>query len=132
MSINPPYLLIVEHGQFCQVTINKFFPIPHDRYNLSISIRLSETMLNALDARAVLYEKDRTQVIRDAISHYLDLPEESVEEKIEELTKKQDSLDSLITKLHSQLQNQSKRTDKIETRLEELRTIIGVALEGSK
>lgn len=89
-------------------------------------------MLNALDARAVLYEKDRTQVIRDAISHYLDLPEESVEEKIEELTKKQDSLDSLITKLHSQLQNQSKRTDKIETRLEELRTIIGVALEGSK
>jgi metal-responsive CopG/Arc/MetJ family transcriptional regulator len=97
-----------------------------------ISIRLSEVMLNAVDARAVLYEKDRTQVIRDAISHYLDLPEEGVEEKIEELTKKQDSLDSLITKLRSQLQNQSKRTDQIETRLEELRTIIGVALEGSK
>lgn len=97
-----------------------------------ISIRLSEEMLNALDARAVLYEKDRTQVIRDAISHYLDLPEERVEEKIEELRKKQDSLDSLITKLRSQLQNQSKRTDKIETRLEELRTIIGVALEGLK
>lgn len=97
-----------------------------------ISIRLSEGMLNALDARAVLYEKDRTQVIRDAISNYLDLPEERVEEKIEELTKKQDSLDSLITKIRSQLQNQSKRTDKIETRLEELRKIIGVALEGSK
>jgi predicted DNA-binding protein len=36
----------------------------------TISIRLSELMLEALDARAIAQEKDRTQVIREAIARY--------------------------------------------------------------
>ncbi len=42
-------------------------------------------MLEALDARAGIEDKDRTQVIRNAIEKYLDLPEESVEDKLEAL-----------------------------------------------
>lgn len=95
-----------------------------------ISIRLSEEMLNALDSYAVSNEKDRTQVIRNAISHYLNL-EESLEDKIEKLTKRQNTLDNLLTNFDSQLQHQSEKTNNIETRLEELRTIISVTFKAS-
>ncbi|MDJ0743708.1 MAG: ribbon-helix-helix protein, CopG family [Xenococcaceae cyanobacterium MO_167.B27] len=98
----------------------------------TISIRLSESMLEALDARAVLDEKDRTQVIRDAIAQHLDLPEESVEDKLQVLEKKQNSLNKIIDRLSSQLKSQSKRTDSIEIRVEELRKIMAVFMEKSR
>lgn len=98
----------------------------------TISIRLSELMLETLDARAILEEKDRTQVIREAIAQYLDLPEESVEDKLQVLEKKQNSLDQILDKLRNQLKNESKRTDSIEIRVEELRKIMAVFIGKSK
>ena len=98
----------------------------------TVSIRLSESMLEALDARAVLDEKDRTQVIRDAIAKYLDLPEESVEDKLEVLEKKQASVNKVIDKLSTQLKNQTKRTDSIEVRVDELGKIIAVFMDKRK
>lgn len=98
----------------------------------TISIRLSESMLEALDARAVLDEKDRTQVIRDAISKHLDLPEESVEDKLQILEKKQASVNKVIDKLSTQLKNQTKRTDSIEVRVDELGKIMAVIADKRK
>ncbi len=106
----------------------------------TISIRLSESMLEALDAHAILYEKDRTQVIREAISKHLDLPDETLDSQLEALSKKQSTLNKLIDKLENQLKNESKKTDSIkahfekktdsiEVRLEELGKIITVFLE---
>lgn len=89
-------------------------------------------MLEALDARAILDEKDRTQVIREAISKYLDLPEESVENKLVILEKEQDSLNKVIDKLHVQLKSQSKRTDSIEVRVDELGKIMAVFMKKPK
>jgi metal-responsive CopG/Arc/MetJ family transcriptional regulator len=98
----------------------------------TISIRLSELMLEALDARAFLEEKDRTQIIRDAITKHLDLPEESVENKLEVLEKEQNSLNKEIDKLQGQLKNQSKRTDSIEVRVDELGKIMAVFIDKPK
>ena len=55
---------------------------PKNNKSKTISIRLSESMLEALDNRVDSEDKDRTQIIRDAISAYLDLPPESVKEAI--------------------------------------------------
>ena len=98
----------------------------------TISIRLSQLMLEALDARAILDEKDRTQVIREAISKYLDLPEESVENKLEVLEKEQNSLNKVIDKLQGQLKSQSKRTESIEVRVDELGKIMAVFMKKPK
>ena len=98
----------------------------------TISIRLTELMLEALDARAFLEEKDRTQIIRDAITKHLDLPEESVENKLEVLEKEQNSLNKEIDKLHGQLKSQSKRTDSIEVRVDELGKIMAVFIDKPK
>ncbi|MEL6442346.1 MAG: ribbon-helix-helix domain-containing protein [Cyanobacteria bacterium J06621_8] len=98
----------------------------------TVSIRLSELMLEALDARAFLEGKDRTQVIRDAITEHLDLPEESVENKLQVLEKKQISLNKVIDKLSTQLKNETKRTDSIEVRVDELGKIIAVFMDTRK
>ncbi len=98
----------------------------------TVSIRLSELMLEALDARAILDEKDRTQVIREAIAQYLDLPEESVEDKLEILEKKQNSLNKSIDGLRDGLKKESKRTDSLEIRVEELGKMMAVFLERPK
>ena len=98
----------------------------------TISIRLSQQMLEALDARAILDEKDRTQVIREAINKYLDLPEESVGDKLQVLEKKQISLNKVINKLSTQLKDETKRTDSIEVRVDELGKIIAVFMNKSK
>lgn len=98
----------------------------------TISIRLTELMLEALDARAFLEEKDRTQVIREAIKKYLDLPEESVENKLEVLEKEQNSLNKVIDKLQNQLKSQSKKTESIEVRVDELGKIMAVFMDKPK
>lgn len=98
----------------------------------TVSIRLSESMLEALDARAVLDEKDRTQVIRDAIARHLDLPEESIEDRLQVIEKKQVSLNKVINKLSSQLENEAKRTDSIEVRVDELGKMMAVFADKRK
>lgn len=62
----------------------------------TISIRLEQAMLEALDARAVLDEKDRTQVIREAIAQYLELPFDPVEERLNVLEERVDELSRLV------------------------------------
>jgi predicted DNA-binding protein len=98
----------------------------------TISIRLSQPMLEALDARAILDEKDRTQVIREAINKYLDLSEESVEDKLQVLEQEQVSLNRVIDKLLHRLSSESKRTDSIEIRVDELGKIIAVFMKKPK
>lgn len=98
----------------------------------TISIRLSQLMVEALDARAILDEKDRTQIIREAISKYLNLPEDSVEERLESLEEKHNSLHELVSKLHKQLQSEAKKTNSLEMRMEELSRVMATFLERLK
>ena len=62
----------------------------------AISVRLSQPMLDALDARAVLDEKDRTQVIREAIAQHLGLSLDPVEERLNVLEERVDELSRLV------------------------------------
>lgn len=62
----------------------------------AISIRLSQAMLESLDARAVLDEKDRTQVIREAIAQHLGLSLDPVEERLAALEERVDELSRLV------------------------------------
>lgn len=94
----------------------------------TISIRLSQMMLEALDARAVLDEKDRTQVIREAIAQYLELPEESVEDRFKVLEREQELIGRQVAKLHNRVNEEIKRTDSLEMRLAELNRILAVFL----
>ncbi|OCQ99346.1 hypothetical protein BCD64_12425 [Nostoc sp. MBR 210] len=83
----------------------------------TISIRLSQAMLEALDARAVLDGKDRTQVIREAIAHYLELPEDLVEDRV-------NLLEQGIEQLREQVQLTEERTDLLEMQLNELNQVV--------
>lgn len=98
----------------------------------TVSIRLSELMLEALDARAFLENKDRTQVIREAIKKYLDLPEETIEDKLGTLEKKHSFLDRRVKKLDKEVKSGVKRTDSLEVRMEELGRMIATFLEKAK
>lgn len=109
----------------------------------TVSIRLSELMLEALDAYAFLEEKDRTQVIRDAIARYLDLPKESDEDKSKVLEKKQVSLNQVVdklsnqithevSKLSNQITHEVKRTNSIEMRVDDLEQKISVFMDKPK
>ena len=89
-------------------------------------------MLEALDNRAGIDDKDRTQVIRNAIEKYLDLPEESVEDKLETLEKQNSSLEKQIEALDKELKSEVKRNDSIEVQIEELRRIITAFVEKAK
>ncbi|MBH8554682.1 ribbon-helix-helix protein, CopG family [Nostocaceae cyanobacterium CENA357] len=74
-------------------------------------------MLEALDARAILDDKDRTQVIREAIARYLELPEDSVEDRV-------NLLEQGIEKLHEQVQLTEERTDLLEMQFSELSRLV--------
>ncbi len=87
----------------------------------TISIRLSQTMLEALDTRAIVDEKDRTQVIREAIAQYLGLPEDSVEDRV-------NLLEQSIDKLREQIQITDERTDLLEIQFEELNRLMAVLM----
>jgi predicted transcriptional regulator len=82
----------------------------------TISVRLSPKMLEELDARAILEEKDRTQVIREAIAHHLghswaEVPEDTISYGMEvPLTNDEDSRDIKL--------------DLIEQRQDELYTLV--------
>lgn len=88
----------------------------------TISIRLSQPMLEALDARAVLDEKDRTQVIREAIIKYLELAEDSIEERVNYLQQN-------LEEIQSQIQRTEKKTDSIEIRVHELTSLMAVYID---
>ncbi|WP_313954437.1 ribbon-helix-helix domain-containing protein [Anabaena subtropica] len=93
----------------------------------AISIRLSQSMLEALDARAILEEKDRTQLIREAISLYLGLPEDenTIEDRVS-------SLEQSISNLNKKIQTTDNKTDLLEMRLNELSRLIAILVERLK
>lgn len=82
-----------------------------------ISIRLYEDMLEALDAYADKERKARTQVIREAITQFLNLPKESVEQKI-------DLLSQEIESLRSELENANQKINLFEARFERVETLL--------
>lgn len=82
-------------------------------------------MLEALDARAIIDEKDRTQVIREAIAQYLGLPEDSVEDRV-------DLLEQVIEKLREQVQLTEERTDLLEIQFIELNHLVTVFIGRQK
>ncbi len=88
----------------------------------TISIRLSQTMLEALDARAVLDEKDRAQVIREAIAKHLEINNEEFEEKI-------NSLKKTVTKLQSEYQRDRKKTEALGKRVDEMSRLVTYCIE---
>ncbi|MBN3888764.1 MAG: ribbon-helix-helix protein, CopG family [Nostoc sp. JL31] len=90
----------------------------------AISIRLSQAMLEALDARAILDEKDRTQLIREAISVYLGLPEDedTVEDRVS-------SLERNLSNLSKKIQTTEGKTDSLEMRVNELSRLIAILVE---
>ena len=88
----------------------------------TISIRLSQTMLEALDARAVLDEKERAQVIREAIAKHLEINDEEFEEKI-------NSLKKTVTKLQSEYQRDRKKTEALGKRVDEMSRLVTYCIE---
>jgi predicted DNA-binding protein len=87
----------------------------------TISIRLSQTMLEALDARAVLAEKDRAQVIRDAIAKHLEMDDE-IESQVS-------FLEQSVTKLSIGYQQQKKKSEELEKRLDEMSRLVTYCIE---
>jgi predicted DNA-binding protein len=87
----------------------------------TISIRLSQTMLEALDARAVLDEKDRAQVIREAIAKHLETDDE-IESQIS-------LLEQSVTELKRGYQQQKKKTDELRRRLDEMSRLVTYCIE---
>jgi predicted DNA-binding protein len=88
----------------------------------TISIRLSQTMLEALDARAVLDEKDRAQVIREAIAKHLEIDDEEFEEKI-------NSLEETVSQLQSEYQKDRKKTEALGKRVDEMSRLVTYCIE---
>lgn len=82
-------------------------------------------MLEALDARAILDSKDRTQVIREAIAQYLELPEDSVEDRV-------NLLEQGMEQLREQVQLTDERTDLLEMQLNELNHVVKVFIGRQK
>lgn len=60
----------------------------NDKKDKTISIRLSAEMLDKLRDRALTEQKDRTEVIRDALSIYLEMPESNLEIRVSNLEEK--------------------------------------------
>ncbi|MEO1559456.1 MAG: hypothetical protein AAFS12_07405, partial [Cyanobacteria bacterium J06632_19] len=63
---------------------------------------------------------------------YLDNPENSAEDRLEDLEEKYDSLEKLVTKLHKQLQSEAKKNNSLEIRVEELSRAMTTFLEQLK
>lgn len=79
-------------------------------------------MLEALDARAVLDEKDRAQVIREAISKHLNMEEDEVEIQVS-------SLKQNFTKLEREFKQQKKNTETLGKRVDEVNRLVTYCIE---
>jgi septal ring factor EnvC (AmiA/AmiB activator) len=71
-------------------------------------------LLDALDSRAALNEKDRTELIREAIACYLKLPKEDA------AGNRLDSLEQRLCQLHDTAQDTEERANSLEARINEL------------
>lgn len=78
-------------------------------------------MLEALDARAVLDEKDRAQVIREAIAKYLEMDDE-VDVKVS-------LLENSLKSLQTENQQTRKKTEALGKRMDEITRLVTYCLE---
>jgi predicted transcriptional regulator len=106
----------------------------------TISVRLSPKMLEELDARAILEEKDRTQVIREAIARHLGQPwmevdedtisygmevpitnnEDNRDSKLDLIEQRQDDLYTLVNDLYDLFHRQEERNSGVIKLVNEL------------
>jgi predicted DNA-binding protein len=89
----------------------------------TISIRLSQAMLEALDARAVLDDKDRAQVIREAIAKHLEMDDD------DEIEVKIDFLEQRFNALQDECQQNRKKTEALGKRMDEITRLVSYCLE---
>lgn len=89
----------------------------------TISIRLSQAMLEALDARAVLDEKDRAQVIREAIGKHLEM------DNADEIETKLSFLEQSVNKLQGEYQQNKKTTEALGKRMDEITRLVSYCME---
>lgn len=96
-----------------------------------ISVRLYEEMLEALDTYASKERKGRTQIIREAITNYLDLPKEPIEEKIDTIEDRVDSIEEKAEVFEKELQvlcekldQESKKNTLLEEEVRELKSLV--------
>ena len=78
-------------------------------------------MLEALDARAVLDEKDRAQVIREAIAKYLEMDDE--------VDVKFSFLEQNLKSLQTENQQTRKKTEALGKRMDEITRLVTYCLE---
>jgi predicted transcriptional regulator len=110
----------------------------------TISVRLSPKMLEELDARAILEEKDRTQVIREAIAHHLgqswtevtedtisygmEVPltndEDNRDNKLDLIEQRQDELYTLVNDLYDLFHRQEERNSGVIKLVNELASAV--------
>jgi predicted transcriptional regulator len=110
----------------------------------TISVRLSPKMLEELDARAILEEKDRTQVIREAIarhlgqswtevaedtiSHGMEVPltndEDNRNSKLDLIEQRQDELYTLVNDLYDLFHRQEERNSGVIKLVNELASAV--------
>lgn len=96
-----------------------------------ISIRLYEEMLEALDTHASKERKGRTQIIREAITSYLGLPKEPIEEKIDTIEgrvdlieEKGEAIEKELQVVREKLDNESKKNTLLEEEVRELKSLV--------
>jgi predicted transcriptional regulator len=110
----------------------------------TISVRLSPKMLEELDARAILEEKDRTQVIREAIARHLgqawmevdedtisygmEVPitnnEDNRDSKLDLIEQRQDELYTLVNDLYDLFHRQEERNSGVIKLVNELASAV--------
>jgi hypothetical protein len=110
----------------------------------TISVRLSPKMLEELDAHAILEEKDRTQVIREAIARHLgqswtevaedtisygmDVPlpnnEDNRDNRLDLIEQRQDELHKLVDDLYDLFRRQEERNSGVIKLVNELASAV--------
>ncbi|BDA71610.1 hypothetical protein CAL7716_057760 [Calothrix sp. PCC 7716] len=96
-----------------------------------ISIRLYEDMLEALDEYASSEKKGRTQIIREAITNYLGLPKEPLEEKVDILEErvnsiedKNEAIEKEVELMREKLDSESKKSIALREEVRELKSLV--------
>lgn len=116
---------LVTQAYLCISIVSRLYLVSMARTSKdkTISIRLSQTMLDALDARAVLDEKDRAQVIREAIVKHLEMDDQ------DEVGTRLDLLEQSINKLQGEYQQNKKTTEALGKRMDEITRLVSYCME---
>ena len=91
-----------------------------EKKSKSISIRLPESMLFALNEQANKKEESRTELIRRAIEEHLKSPTETPQGKVERLKESCKALEREAADLEGQIEASKTRSDDIESVIEQM------------